>query len=101
MKTETINRVFGAVGKVLLIGTLLTLPRLSRIECVTKNDDQRTIGYYDAVRLIMGTSMLASDKHACIEAMKRDAGEDYYLAAIEIAESSMLGSDKIAAIKIL
>ena len=101
MKTETINRVFGAVGKVLLIGTLLTLPRLTRVEYVTKPDDQRTVGYYDAVLIIMGLNMLASDKRAYIEAMKRDASEDYYLAAIEIAESSMLGSDKIAAIKIL
>lgn len=101
MKTETINRVFSAVGKAMLIGTLFTLPRLTRVEYVVKNDSTRTVGYYDAVRAIMGTSMFASDKRSCIEAMKRESSADYYRTVIEIVESSMLGSDKIAAIKIL
>lgn len=100
MKTETLNSVFRTAGKIVVIGTLLTLSRMTRVECVT-TDDYRTVGYYDAVRAIMGTSMFASDKRACVEIMKRDAGTDYYRAVIEIAESSMFGSDKIAAIKIL
>ena len=101
MKTETLNRVFGTVGKIVLVGSLLTLSRLAQAERAKSADDRRTVGYYDAVCAIMETSMLASDKRACIAAMKREAGTDYYRAVIEIAKSSMLGSDKVATIKTL
>jgi hypothetical protein len=100
MKTETLKNVLGVVGKVAAIGTLLALSRATKVEYVVNNDD-RTVGYYDAVRSIMATSMFASDKRACVSVMRRDAGSDYYRAVIEIAQSSMFGSDKIAAIKML
>lgn len=101
MKTETLKNVLGTVGKIVAVGTLLALHRTLRVECVTVPNNHYTVGYYDAVRAIMGTSMFASDKNACVEAMKRDADSGYYQAVIEIAESSMFGSDKIKAISIL
>lgn len=101
MKTETVNRVFGTVGKLVLVGSLLTLSCLAQEEYAKNTDDRRTVGYHDAVRAIMGSNMFASDKRECIALIKRDDSADYYRAVIEIAQSSMFGSDKVATIKIL
>jgi hypothetical protein len=100
MNNETVKRVFGTIGKIALVGAFLSLPRVTKVTYVSENSC-RTVGYYDAVRAIMNTGMFASDKRACVAAMKRDAGSDYYRAVIEIVQGEMFASDKLATIKTL
>ena len=100
MKNETFKRVLGTIGKIAVAGVFLSLPRVTKVTYI-REDSCSTVGYYDAVRAIMNTSMFASDKRACVAAMKRDAESDYYRAVIEIAQCEMFASDKLATIKTL
>lgn len=100
MKNETFKRVLGTICKIAVAGAFLSLPRVTKVTYI-REDSCSTVGYYDAVRAIMNTSMFASDKRACVAAMKRDGESDYYRAVIEIVQGEMFASDKLATIKTL
>ena len=57
------------------------------------------VGYDDAVKVIMSSSMLGSDKARIMQVLKRDEDSEFYKAVIETVRSSMLGSTKIQIIE--
>ena len=61
----------------------------------------KRIGYDDAFKAIMDSSMFASDKRKAVSILKNDVDQSYYKAVIETVESSMFASDKIQTIEII
>ena len=61
----------------------------------------KSIGYDDAFKAIMDSSMFASDKRRAVSLLKNGADQGYYKAVIDTVESSLFASDKIQTIEIL
>lgn len=99
MNNEIIKRVGRAVCKAAAIAIGMGITRGLQADCNVNREVNHDVGYYDAVRAIMSTSMFASDKRMCVDVMRKGECSGYYKAVIEIAQSSMFGSDKIDAIK--
>lgn len=57
------------------------------------------VGYDDAVKVIMNSSMLASYKTEAITVLKHDGSPDYYRAVISTVNSDMMSSYKVDAIR--
>ena len=100
MKTETVKNVFVTLGRVAAAGLLLVLPRIAKANIVVEHNDYAD-GYYDAVKVIMGSDMFDSSKRECVSAMKKNASPAYYQTVIDIVESDMFDSTKIDTIESL
>lgn len=55
--------------------------------------------YNDAVKAIMDSNMLGSDKAKMMEVLKREEDSEFYKAVISTVKSNMLGSTKVEIIK--
>lgn len=100
MKTELIKNVFVTLGRAAGAGLLVVLPRIAKANIVAETDEYSD-GYYDAVKVIMGSDMFDSSKRECVSAMKKNASPAYYQTVIEIIESDMFDSTKIDTIESL
>ena len=65
----------------------------------SKNDNQCSTGYYDAVQVITNSDMLDCNKQRALESLKRFSDDKYYKAIISIMQSDMLDCLKIEMIE--
>lgn len=86
------------VGKVVGYGLLMALPYAVN-SVVTREVDNRPVGYSDAVKAITQSSMLGSQQHEALAAMRKDGDGDYYKSIIHIVKGSALGSTMVEMIQ--
>lgn len=94
---DTIGKLTKGVCDILVSGAILVL------SCKAFNMivEQHEIGYYDAVKTIMDSSMFSSSKKEMIGLLKRDETSEYYKTVISIVESGSFSSEKVDMIKLL
>lgn len=94
--------VTGGISKgqgILLTGlAMMGLDKLSK-GIAKKNQEEKVIGYDDAIRAIMNSSMFGSDKQKRVELVKFGQNPEYYNAIISIMHASLFGSERIKSIK--
>lgn len=95
---ETVERLAKGVANTVAFAAVLVLPYLS------KKDTPKTISegfttYDDAIREIMSSGMLSSDKAKIVTMLPKHGSIKVYNAVIQVVNSTMLSSDKIEAIK--
>lgn len=95
---EPVANVAKDICKIVGYGTAMMLPYAIK-EMILREVNNKPVGYSDAVKVIMNSSMLSSYKHEAMTALKPEGGNDYYKAVIYVVNSSMLGSDKVKMIQ--
>ena len=60
---------------------------------------ERKVGYDDAVKAILDSSMLSSYKREAVALLNKNDDSDYYKAVVYAINSSLLSGDKIEMIK--
>lgn len=91
-----VENAYGAV----YYGLLLTATYKTLGKMVKGYIDESNVGYDDAVKAIMSSSMFSHDKSEAVSALSPYKNESFYKAIVHIAkDSSMFSHDKVKMIK--
>lgn len=96
---KLVGEAIKKVSKVAAYGLVMFGPSIVDTYCA-KQRNSETVGYDDAVKAILNSSMWRSDKPEAVTCLKRCAGSNYYKAIIVIANSpDIYASDKVVLIR--
>ena len=95
--TKVGNGVVEGLKFVLGVG-LIALPYLS-MSSTNRTTSYGRVGYDDAVKAVVSSSMYSHDKTEVLEVLKQNADSEYYNAVISIVGSNMYSHEKASTIK--
>lgn len=80
-----------------LVGPIAGVVLLSKVtgRSVCEKTYIGIVGYDDAVKAILHSSMWSDGKATVVSALKRDESSEFYSAIIDIVNSSMFSDDKV------
>ena len=97
----TVTKAVVGLGRIAFYGVVVFKPLWKTIEHGIKKHKNKTVYYDDAVKAIMESNMLDSNKLKAVKALPRHETTVFYEAIISIIDSDMIGSNKAELIETL